>query len=62
MFAMTSIEFPIPPRAAMEEAVPEVREEPEDWDAEIAADPHPAGQIHLINGELVYVFNIEYRH
>lgn len=31
----------IPPRAAIEEAVPEVLKEPEDWDAEIAADPHP---------------------
>lgn len=38
---MTSIEIPISPRAVMEEAAHEVREEPEDWDAEIAADCTP---------------------
>lgn len=59
---MTSIEIPISPRAVMEEAAHEAREEPEDWDAEIAADPHPPGQIHLINGELVYVFNNVYQY
>lgn len=44
----------------LQSVIEDARPQPlEDWDAEIAEDPYPPGQMLEINGEHVYVFNRE---